>query len=355
MCQKKKIKAVVCGVGFGQFYIEGLKLIDDEIELVGILSTGSERSRICAKHYGINIYTHIDEIKEDIDLACVVVKSEIMGGQGTNLAINFLSRGINVILEHPINHRNIAKCVKIARENNALFTIGDLYTRLPSVKQYLACAKKVLENQKLEYLEIQCSTRVLFPMVHILSKLLPSISRIEIKSVTKELGIYQIMLGTIDRIPFIFKANNEVNVNEPDGYIREFHKISINVPWGKLTLTDTHGPILWQPILTLPNLKNDPRDMFNEYPENLLQDSTMIIGQSKSSSYKEILSKHWPRAIADNILEMKDMILGKTKKSYNVDLQKIIIVSEKWKELSNKLGYPELSTNRIDKLYRMKP
>ena len=39
--QERKIwKAVVCGTGFGMFYIEAIKHLPEEFELVGIVATG---------------------------------------------------------------------------------------------------------------------------------------------------------------------------------------------------------------------------------------------------------------------------------------------------------------------------
>ena len=343
MHQRKVIKTIVCGVGFGQFYLEAIKLLQGKVELVGILSNGSERSKECAKYYGVNLYTDINDIPGDIDLACIVVKSEIMGGQGVDLAIEFLKKNINVILEHPVCYKNIAKCIKTAREHNVFFKVGDLYTNLPSVKKYIECTKELFKIQKSQYIDIQCSTRVLYPMVHILSKILPSISPIKVVNCTKELGIYQIVSGTIGKIPFILKANNEININEPDSYIREFHRISIDVQSGRLTLNDTHGSVIWQPILKLPTLDIEPKDRFTKYPVELQNNSNQIIGNEESFSYDVILSKLWPEAIAEDILEIIDMILTKSHTNYNLcNMQRTILYAKQWQQFTQELGYPEI-------------
>ncbi|MCT4687860.1 Gfo/Idh/MocA family oxidoreductase [Vallitalea sp.] len=349
MHQKKVIKTIVCGVGFGQFYLEAIQLIKDEVKLIGILSNGSEKSKKCAEYYGVDLYTDIDDVPSYIDLACVVVKSESMGGQGVNLAIDFLQRNVNVILEHPVCHKNIAKCMKTAREHNVFFKVGDLYTNLPSVEKYTDCTKELLKKQKPQYIEIQCSTRVLFPMVHILSKLLTNISPIKIVNCTKGSGIYQIISGTIGKIPFLLKANNEININEPDSYIREFHSFSIDVQGGRLILTDTHGPVIWQPILKLPTLDIEPKDRFTKYPRELFNESTKIIGDEKAPSYDVILSKLWPTAIAKDIKEIRGMILDETKKEYDLcNMQQMILYAKLWQQLTKELGYPELNNHKND-------
>lgn len=351
MHQKKIIKTVVCGVGFGQFYLEALKLIEDEARLIGILSNGSEKSKKCAEYYGVDLYTDIKEVPKDIDLACVVVKSEITGGQGVNVAIEFLKRNINVILEHPVCYKNIAKCMKTAREHDVCFRVSDLYVNLPSVKKYISCTKELFKIQKPEYIEIQCSTRVLFPMVHILSRLLPSISPMKIVNCTKGLGIYQILSGTVGKIPFTLKANNELNINEPDSYIREFHSFNIDVPSGRLTLTDTHGPILWQPVLNLPTLDIEPKDRFTIFPKELLLESTKIIGDIEAPAYDEILSKIWPEAIAQDIQDMRKMIIGESSRKNDLcNMQQLILCAKQWQQLTDQLGYPELNNRKSDEI-----
>ena len=84
---KKRLRVLVCGSRFGQFYLEALKLLpESEYEIVGLFAQGSDRSQIGANHYQIPLYTDINQLPADIDLACVVIRSSVMGGVGTDLA-----------------------------------------------------------------------------------------------------------------------------------------------------------------------------------------------------------------------------------------------------------------------------
>ena len=104
MTADRKIKAIVCGTTFGQFYCEALRLMQNEIEFDGILSTGSERSKKCAQAYGVKSYTSVEELGEEIQLACVAVRSGVLGGNGTELAVSLLERGISVIQQSDQRH-----------------------------------------------------------------------------------------------------------------------------------------------------------------------------------------------------------------------------------------------------------
>ena len=62
-----KIRTVVCGTSFGRFYIEGIKSLNDQYELVGILSTGSRQSKRIAEKENIKLKDKIDDLKDELE------------------------------------------------------------------------------------------------------------------------------------------------------------------------------------------------------------------------------------------------------------------------------------------------
>lgn len=68
-------KTIVAGTTFGQFYCEAMKGLSDADDFCGILAAGSKRSVDCAKRYVVKMYTSVDDLPEDIGLACVVTRS----------------------------------------------------------------------------------------------------------------------------------------------------------------------------------------------------------------------------------------------------------------------------------------
>lgn len=85
----KKLRVIVCGSTFGQYYIRALQTVPDEFEVVGLLANGSNRSKLCADFYHVPLYTQIEDIPE-VDIACVVIRSRAVGGSGTDIAEYFL-------------------------------------------------------------------------------------------------------------------------------------------------------------------------------------------------------------------------------------------------------------------------
>ncbi|MCZ6145127.1 Gfo/Idh/MocA family oxidoreductase, partial [Escherichia coli] len=58
--------------------------------------------------FGIPLYTSPEQITRMPDIACIVVRSTVAGGTGTQLARHFLTRGVHVIQEHPLHPDDIS-------------------------------------------------------------------------------------------------------------------------------------------------------------------------------------------------------------------------------------------------------
>ncbi|AJQ28949.1 bifunctional Gfo/Idh/MocA family oxidoreductase/class I SAM-dependent methyltransferase [Pelosinus fermentans] len=338
--KRKKIRTVVCGSTFGQFYLEALKTLPEEFELAGLLARGSERSAKCAAYYGINLYTEADQLPDDIDLACVVLRSGVMGGKGTDMSLRLLERGIHVIQEQPVHHKDVAACLRAARQQDVFFQTGDLYVHLPAVRRFIACAQALLERQNALYIDAAFASQVSYPMMHIFSEALPSIRPWKTGTVSRDGGPFHVMTGTLGKIPAILRVHNEVDPDDPDNYLHLLHRITIGSEGGSLSLTDTHGPVVWQPRLHIPENLNTFGDFADADPEHLLENSIETLGPSAPVNYKDILTKQWPHAIARDLSTMRERILGGPGAAMRA--QQELLCSSQWQEMTATLGYPVL-------------
>lgn len=342
MTTSKKIKTVICGSTFGQFYLEAITLLKDQFELVGLVGQGSERTKKCATHYNVPIYTSVEELPEDIDLACVVLRSSIMGGKGSEFTVQLLQRGIHVIQEHPMHHDDIAKCLKVAQQNKVNYLTGDLYTDLPAVQRFIACCKALFKEQQAEFIDISTITQVSFPLLHILLEGLPTLRPFKIDPKVENEGPFQLLTGTIGKIPFTLRAHHEVNPEDPDNHYHLLHNITVGFPGGSLVLSDTHGPVIWRPRLHVPHsglLVN----IGKEEGAHLGNPSSVILGPAQPPKYTDILLKQWVRAVSKDFLLMKDLIEGKERKEKRA--QKELLYARQWHELTKVLGYPKLKSS----------
>ena len=336
----KQLRAIVCGSTFGQFYLEALNLLPEEFVIDGLLARGSERSAQCAKYYGINLYTEAGQLPDNIDLACVVLRSGVLGGMGTDLSQELLARGIHVIQEQPVHHKDMAACLRVARQNGVLFQTGDLYVHLPAVRRFIACTRTLLDRQNALYVDAAFASQVSYPMVHILAEALPSIRPWRTAAVSREGGPFQVLTGTLGKTPAVLRVHNEVDPNDPDNYLHLLHQVTVGTAGGSLSLTDTHGDVIWRPRLHIIKNLGTFGDLSGAYPEHLLENSTEMLGPSASASYKEILTKQWPGAIARDLSSMREMILGGFDTA--MQSQQALLYSSQWQELTEALGYPVL-------------
>lgn len=222
----KKLRVIVCGSTFGQYYIRALQTVPDEFEVVGLLANGSNRSKLCADFYHVPLYTQIEDIPE-VDIACVVIRSRAVGGSGTDIAEYFLNKKVHVIQEQPIHPKDMEVCYRAAKKNHVLFQMGDLYPNLIEVKNFIKCARYLNKKENPLYLRASFSPQVSYPAIDIISRIVPSIHTWKIKSITKELGPFDILMGEIGKTPIFIEYHNQVDPRDPDNYMHLEQSIKI--------------------------------------------------------------------------------------------------------------------------------
>lgn len=331
-----QMKVVIAGTTFGQFYFEALKYIKPFFPLAGILANGSERSRVLAKREGVPLYTSVNQLPDDIDLACVVIRSSAMGGSGTEIAVSLLERGINVIQEQPVHYKDLMQCFKIAKKHNVFFHTGDLYVHLPVIRRFIASAKELIKQQQLLYIEASCAAQVSFPLIDVLSKIMPSMRPFRIKHVDRESGPFHIVTADMNNVPAIFLIHNEMNPEDPNNFMHLLQRITLGTVGGRLCLYDTHGPVIWHNCLYVPTSLGPDCDL----PPHLYEKSRVGIDCLPEKTYEEILRKDWPSAITNDFLVIRDLTEGVINR--NVTASREILVSEIWHTLTNQLGYAAL-------------
>ena len=77
----KRLKVIVVGAKFGEVYLQVLLRRKDLVDVVGILGKGGQHSLECSTKYNIPLYTSVSELPSGIDLACVIVRAGVMGGE----------------------------------------------------------------------------------------------------------------------------------------------------------------------------------------------------------------------------------------------------------------------------------
>lgn len=341
----RRLRTVVCGSTFGQFYLAALARLDSHFEIVGVMGRGSTRSAECARRFGVPLYGDVGQLPAEVDLACVVVRSAVMGGGGTDLSVALLERGIHVIQEQPVHHEDLAACLRTARRHAVQFKLGNLYVHLPAVRRFIAAARTARSLQPALFIDAACSSQVSFPLVHILGEALETVRPWAMAPVAAgNEGPLQLLSGMLGGIPFTLRAHNEVDPDDPDNHIHLLHRIIVGFPGGSLSLTETHGPVTWNPRLHIPAAVKDRFDFSTAQSAHLSDSSTEILGPAQPLGYRHILARQWPAAIGRDLVAMHDEICSGGDGGRGD--QRLLTLCRLWQEMTSSLGYPVLRPGR---------
>lgn len=326
-------KIIVCGTGFGKYYLKAIKSMQKEVELVGILSRGSKQSAACARELFVPLYTSLEQLDEvEIDIACVVIKSEIVGGNGSNLVQYFLKRGVHVFQEHPVHYDMYASSIKLARQRNCCYFMNTFYPYLKSVDVFLKAIERLKKETKINYVCAECGIQVLFPLIDILGRVTGNMSalRIDKELIDEKQMPFAVVRGSIGTVPFILLVKNEMNIEKAESNIALLHQINVNTSCGNLTLTDVHGQVVWTPVIHEDLKSGEGKKFFSDIP---MQQSLI---NSTEYTLENIFDTLWP----DSIRRSLRMFIDKIETGTNMASihQHYLCVCKAWNEIGNMLG-----------------
>ncbi|SFE62315.1 thiazolinyl imide reductase [Actinopolyspora alba] len=316
-------RVVVAGTGFGRAYLAAFERPDFPFELAGIIANGSERSKACAEHYDVPLWTEPGQVPEDVDMACVVVGGAMNGGRGPQLSRELMSRGLHVLQEHPLHPDELASCLRTARERQVVFRMNTHYPHVEPVRRFLACARELGERQRPLFVDVTCAFQVLYTVFDLLGEALGSIRPLGVHGATEEpangaTAPYRGVSGRFGGVPLTLRLQNELVPSEPDNYSHLLHRISIGYEGGNLTLFDTHGPVQWSMRPHMPAEMKDLVRFSDATAEHLRTPSVQPIGPSVGASYHEVLGTLWPQATARAMTALRQAIVDNASSDAHV-------------------------------------
>lgn len=338
---KQRLRVIVCGTTFGRIYLSGIEQLPEEYELVGILARGSANSLDCAQRYNVPLYTDIDQLPLDaIDVSCVVVRSTVVNGAGSELAEDLLVRGIHVIQEQPVHHDDMVKCIRIAYKSGCHYSVNSFYPDVEPVRRFILTARQALQQSEAVYLDAACSVHVLFPLVDILGQSLEGLTPWSFQPVTNSsvTGPLTTLCGQIGNIPVTLRVQNQINSKDPDNDTYLLHRIELCTNNGTLMLTDTHGLVLWTPHMHVPR-RNDGVLDIDGSDSNLNLPVTELVQPLEKRPLKTIFIHLWPESIKRTLHRFwQTIVSGERDKHLN---QYQLTACRVWQDIGNKLGLPE--------------
>ncbi|MBB5158992.1 Gfo/Idh/MocA family oxidoreductase [Saccharopolyspora phatthalungensis] len=337
-----RLRVLVCGTTFGQSYLAALARLPDEFELAGVLGRGSGRSADTARRAGVPLYTDVGELPDDIDMACVIVRSSLMGGPGSELARTLLARGIHVLQEQPVHHDDLAESLKVARAHGVRMRMGDLYPQLPAVRVFADAARELAARQRPVYIDAACAVQVSLPLLHTLGEALGTVRPWRFASGGAS-GPFTVVTGEIGGVPLVLRVQNEIAPEDPDNHMHLLHRVTIGFDGGGLTLHDAHGPVSFTPRLHIPDSVRTAFDFTAPEAGHLTRPATSVLDGPPPTQW-EFLRDVLPSAIGRDLLDLRAAVIGLAGASrpeqYHLTLCRM------WRDLTTELGYATLLTGQ---------
>ncbi|MET8338992.1 Gfo/Idh/MocA family oxidoreductase [Streptosporangium canum] len=342
-------RVIVCGTGFGRVHLAALGRPGVPFELAGVLARGSDRSRLCADQAGVPLYTDVEQVPGDVDLACVVLLGEVNGGQGSAVAARFMSRGVHVLQEGPLLHDELAASLRTARREKVFYQVNTHYIHLPPVRRFTAAARVLLARQRPLFVDAVCGIQVSYNLFDILGRILgglrpwgfadpPQVPE-EIRRLSGAEPPFRTLSGVLAGVPLTLRVQNQLHPADPDNHAHFLHRVTLGTEGGTLTLANTHGPVLWSPRPHLPEQARSLATLDGAADEHLDFPSSTPIGPARAPSYREILGEMWPagveRALRATWTAQSDGVDPLRDGQYHLAVCKV------WQAMAGALGFPE--------------
>lgn len=347
------LRVVLCGTNFGRLYAHAIRRLPERFELSGVLCRGNAKSIEFARRMGVPAWTSVEQVPDDVDLACVVVGSSVSAGAGSDLAQQLLSRGLHVLQEHPVHPDDIAAALRTARKHGVQYRLNTHYPRVRPVREFTAASRVLAERSSIRFIDAATSVHVLQPFLEILSDAMgglrpwafddPSPRSARLDAVAHLKNPLTTVHGVIKGIPLALRVHNELHPADRDNHALLWHRIALGSDAGVLELADTHGPVLWSPQIHSErtadaNLILEPaqlRAVSGAESERLDLLSTTVAG-APASTIGEIFTDLWPDAIDSALMAMAGAV------DQGLDVlragQSTLTAATAWADLGRRLG-----------------
>ncbi|EHR61692.1 Gfo/Idh/MocA family oxidoreductase [Saccharomonospora cyanea] len=336
MTPAERPPAVVCGTGFGRVYLEALSRPDSPYRPAGVLARGSARSVACAEHYGVPLYRDVDEVPDDVALACVVVGSGLVGGPGATLAERFLTRGVPVLQEHPLHPDELASCLRVARRHGTVHHVDTLFVHVEPVRRFVAAARRLLTRQPALFVEATCAYQVLQTLLEVLGEALGGARATGLTAAPGEPGPFRTVSGELAGVPFALRVQHELDPRAPDNHAHLLHRVTIGTEGGQLTLVNTHGPVVWTPRAHMPTDLATAVRLGDSAATHLDLPSARVVGPAEAPSYRHALAELWPNGILRAITALRhDVVAGDGGRAHG---QRQLLLSRLSRKVNELLG-----------------
>jgi thiazolinyl imide reductase len=301
----------------------------------------------------VPLFTDPAQLGDDVEAACVVVRSGFLGGRGTELAQALLAPGIHVLQEHPVHHDELAACLREARRRGVVYQLNSFYVHLEPVRRFLAAGRELLARQAPLWVDASCGFQVGYALLDILGAALGTLSPWRFADPVQQPSVhappgggppaFRSLDGAIGGVPVTLRIQNQLDASDPDNFAHLLHRVALGTEGGNLMLVSTHGPIIWSDRPRIPRGVRDPsgHPLFEEEAfEEEAEATSRVLGPAAAPSHQTIFTSLWPEGVRVALAGLRRAILEGTdpleRGQYHLALCRM------WQEVAARLGPPDL-------------
>jgi len=265
---KKNRRVLIAGAKFGEVYLDAFLQPQAGLELAGLLARGSRRAQQLAHDFGIPLYTSLEQAPDDIDIACVVVRSSVAQGAGSQLASDLLRRGIHVLQEHPLHPDDVTRLQALARERSLVYWVNSFYPHVPAGRCWIERASRIrslLGGRMPCSAHLTTSRQLLYSTLDLLLHACGLVDGSEIR--VEPLGgggdcFVPLRLALPGECQAMLCLQTYLDPSDPDMFSLVMHQARLAWPSGYLTLEASYGPVLWTGAFHDPRHGSQDRTMY---------------------------------------------------------------------------------------------
>jgi len=244
-------RVLIVGAKFGEIYLNAFLQVHSGMVLVGLLAQGSARAQQLAHAFGIALYSRVEQLPDGIDIACVVVRSTVVGGRGTTLALALLARGIHVIQEHPLHPDDIERLQQAARQYGCCYWVNSFYVHTAAGRRWIAHARRIrerLDDTPAGFAQLVTSRQLLYSSLDLLLQATESSAEIAIELLAADDPDFHLLRLALPGCKVLLRLQSYLDPEDPDLHSLIMHQLTLGWRSGYLTLAASYGPLLWTSV-----------------------------------------------------------------------------------------------------------
>lgn len=312
-------RVLIVGAKFGEIYMNAFLQPLPGLQLAGLLARGSHRARQLAHDFGVPLYTDLEQLPDDIDIACVVVRSTVARGSGTQLAVGLLQRGIHVVQEHPLHPDDIARLQALADAHGVTYLVNSFYACLSAGRGWIERAARIrhlLGGLKPCAAYLTTSRQFLYSALDLL---LQACGVVNGEPVQVEGG--QVENDCFTSLRLVLPEDCRVTLHlqscldpsDPDMFSLVMNQASLIWNSGCLTLESAYGPVIWTGVFHDRDHADRDNTLYR-HDDNTgcyAQPTSMILQQAPAC-WRDAFEMEGPDSVGHLLDELCHMLDGAT-------------------------------------------